>query len=85
VPRSLFRKDLFTGFLYIQRARLSIKGMPRDIESLFVEGLSLQTDKLIDVSAQRQLKLQEKLRGLGQHDLAPEESQALEREPVLTS
>jgi hypothetical protein len=68
-----------------ERARLSIKGMPRDIESLFVEGLSLQSDRLVDVSAQRQSKLQEKLQELSQHDLAPEGAETPEREPVLTS
>lgn len=47
-----------------ERAGLSIKGMPKEVESLFIEGLSLGNDKLTDVRAARQQSLQAKLKEL---------------------
>jgi hypothetical protein len=42
--------------------------MPKEIESLFVTGLSLQTEKLLDPAAKRQQDLRETL-----NELVPED------------
>ncbi len=55
-----------------ERASLSIKGMPKEIESLFVDSLNLQSDELLDPSARRQKNLQETLRDLGPAEPGPE-------------
>ncbi|WP_405241244.1 hypothetical protein [Lentisalinibacter salinarum] len=55
-----------------ERASLSIKGMPKEIESLFVDSLNLQTEKLIDPQARRQKRLQETLADLGTAEKGPE-------------
>jgi hypothetical protein len=47
---------------------LSIKGMPKEIESLFVNSLNLQMEELLDPSAKRQKSLQDTLKGLGSDD-----------------
>jgi hypothetical protein len=51
-----------------ERASLSVKGMPKEIESLFVTGLSLQTEKLLDPDAKRQQDLRRKLDQLAPGD-----------------
>lgn len=53
-----------------ERASLSVTGMPKEIESLFVDSLSLQTDKLLDPAAKRQRDLRETLEGLGPKEQA---------------
>ena len=45
-----------------ERASLSIKGMPEELETLFIGSLQLDMDKFMDTSAQRQIKLREKLK-----------------------
>lgn len=55
-----------------ERASLSIKGMPKEIESLFVDSLNLQTGKLLDPQARRQKSLQETLADLGTAEKGPE-------------
>ncbi len=47
-----------------ERASLSVKGMPKELEHLFVANLNLDSAKLVDKKAQRQARLQEKLRSL---------------------
>ena len=47
-----------------ERASVSIKGMPKEIESLFVASLELEADKVRDVKAKRQGQLREKLKEL---------------------
>lgn len=47
-----------------ERASLSIKGMPKELENLFISSLNLSGDKLMDASAQRQQRIQSKLREL---------------------
>ncbi len=54
-----------------ERASVSIKGMPKEIESLFIESLELQSSKLTDTTARRQHKMREKLDELGEE--RPEE------------
>jgi len=44
-----------------ERAGLSIRGMPKEIESLFIADLNLDIQKLVSPAAQRQMKLREKL------------------------
>ena len=51
-----------------ERAGLSIKGMPKEIESLFVDSLNLQTEELLDPAAKRQKNLQDSLKDLGSDD-----------------
>ena len=51
-----------------ERAGLSIKGMPKEIESLFVDSLNLQTEELLDPAAKRQKSLQDSLKDLGSDD-----------------
>lgn len=59
-----------------ERASLSIKGMPKELEGLFIENLNLNIDRLDDLSAQRQEQLRAKLRELtgGQDEPGAEES-----------
>lgn len=54
--------DIFEGIR--ERASLSIKGMPKELEDLFISSLNLNIDKLVDASAQRQQRIQSKLREL---------------------
>ena len=49
-----------------ERASLSIKGMPKEIANVFVSRLNLSIDKLVDASAQRQQRIQPKLRELSE-------------------
>ena len=51
-----------------ERASLSVKGMPKEIESLFVTGLNLESEELLDPAAKRQQDLRETL-----NELIPEE------------
>jgi hypothetical protein len=51
-----------------ERAGLSIKGMPKEIESLFVDSLNLQTEELLDPAAKRQKSLQDTLKDLDSED-----------------
>jgi hypothetical protein len=55
-----------------ERASLSVKGMPKEIESLFVTGLNLESEKLLDPAAKRQQDLRETLKELipDEHDQA---------------
>jgi hypothetical protein len=55
-----------------ERAGLSVKGMPKEIETLFVDSLNLQTEKLLDPAAKRQKSLQETLKNLGTDEPGPE-------------
>lgn len=48
-----------------ERASLSVKGMPKEIESLFVNSLSLQSEEMLDPAAKRQKGLQDTLKDLG--------------------
>jgi hypothetical protein len=54
--------DIFEGIR--ERASLSIKGMPKELENLFVSSLNLTTEKLMDAPAQRQERMRSKLREL---------------------
>lgn len=45
-----------------ERASLSIKDMPTELEDLFISSLNLNIDKLVDPSALRQQRMQSKLR-----------------------
>ena len=54
--------DIFEGIR--ERASLSIKGMPKELENLFVSSLNLSTEKLMDATAQRQERMRSKLREL---------------------
>ena len=47
-----------------ERASVSIKGMPKEIESLFVASLELEADKYRDVKARRQGQMRDKLKEL---------------------
>jgi hypothetical protein len=51
-----------------EHASLSVKGMPKEIESLFVTGLNLDSEELLDPAAKRQQDLRETL-----NELSPEE------------
>lgn len=51
-----------------ERASLSIKGMPEELETLFIGTLRLDMDKYADTAAQRQIKLREKLKKLGEKE-----------------
>ena len=53
-----------------ERASLSVKGMPKEVESLFVDSLNLQTEKLVDPAARRQQDLRETLQELGPKEQA---------------
>lgn len=47
-----------------ERASLSVEGMPKELENVFVDSLDLDIRKLSDASAQRQEKLRSKLSDL---------------------
>jgi hypothetical protein len=49
-----------------ERASLSIKGMPKELENLFISSLNITSDKLVDTAAQRQQRIQSKLRELSE-------------------
>ncbi len=53
-----------------ERASLSVKGMPKEIETLFVTSLNLQGEELLDPAAKRQRDLRETLKELGPKDQA---------------
>jgi len=53
-----------------ERASLAIEGMPREIENVFVEGLSLSGEKPRDPAAQRQAGLRAKLQELSELEAA---------------
>jgi hypothetical protein len=56
--------DIFEGIR--ERASLSIKGMPKELENLFISSLNITSDKLVDTAAQRQQRIQSKLRELSE-------------------
>jgi hypothetical protein len=47
-----------------ERAGVSIKGMPKEIESLFVESLELEAGRHLDVKARRQSEMRDRLKEL---------------------
>lgn len=47
-----------------ERASLSVKGMPKELETLFIGSLNLDLDKFTDSSAKRQAHLREQLKEL---------------------
>jgi hypothetical protein len=47
-----------------ERASVSIKGMPRELETAFIASLNLDIEQLADVAAKRQHRLREKLKEL---------------------
>ncbi len=47
-----------------ERASLSVKGMPKELETLFVASLNLDSNRFVDKRAQHQAKLQEKLKSI---------------------
>ena len=51
-----------------ERASLSIKGMPEELETLFIGSLRLDMDKFMNTSAQRQIELREKLKEVGKQE-----------------
>ena len=51
-----------------ERASLSIKGMPKELESVFIESLNLDIEQLSDAAAKRQQRLRDKLSELGGHE-----------------
>jgi hypothetical protein len=51
-----------------ERASLSIKGMPKELETLFVQNLNLDINKYIDTAAQRQKNLRDMLQEVGGKD-----------------
>lgn len=51
-----------------ERASISIKGMPEELETLFIGSLQLNMDKYMDTTAQRQIKLREKLKEVGEKE-----------------
>ena len=53
-----------------ERASLSIKGMPKELETVFIESLNLDIEQLSDAAAKRQERLREKLKELGEHPKA---------------
>lgn len=46
------------------RASVSVKGMPKELETLFVTSLNLDSEKFVDKRAQRQAEIQGKLKDL---------------------
>jgi hypothetical protein len=56
--------EIFEGIR--ERASLSIKGMPKELEDLFISSFNLSIDKLADSSAQRQQRIQAKLHELSE-------------------
>jgi hypothetical protein len=59
-----------------ERAGVAIQGMPKEVENLFADGLSLSSERLRDISAQRKQRLRSKL-----EELSGSESQAAPRAP----
>ena len=53
-----------------ERASLSIRDMPKELETLFVGSLNLDSEKYVDVAAQRQAKLKAKLKELSEANRA---------------
>lgn len=51
-----------------ERASLSIKDMPKELEDLFISNLNLNIDKLVDPSALRQQRIQSKLQELSEEE-----------------
>jgi hypothetical protein len=51
-----------------ERASLSIKGMPKELETLFVQKLNLDINKYTDTAAQRQKNLRDMLQEVGGKD-----------------
>jgi len=49
-----------------ERASLSIKGMPKELETLFISTLRLDMEKYANTGAQRQVEMREKLKKLGE-------------------
>ena len=47
-----------------ERASLSVRGMPKELETLFIGSLNLDLDKLTDSAAKRQVSLRDKLNKL---------------------
>lgn len=56
--------DIFEGIR--ERASLSIKGMPKELENLFISSLNISGDKLVDAAAQRQQRIRSKLKELSE-------------------
>ena len=56
--------EIFEGIR--ERASLSIQGMPKELENLFISSFNLSIDKLADASAQRQQRIQSKLHELSE-------------------
>lgn len=56
--------NIFEGIR--ERASLSIKGMPKELENLFISSLNISSDKLMDASAQRQQRIRSKLKELSE-------------------
>lgn len=56
--------DIFEGIR--ERASLSIKGMPKELENLFISNLNISSDKLMDAAAQRQQRIRSKLHELSE-------------------
>jgi len=50
-----------------ERASLSIKGMPKELETVFIESLNLDIEQLSDAAAKRQQRLRDKLQELDEH------------------
>jgi hypothetical protein len=61
--------EIFEGIR--ERASLSIRGMPKELEGLFVESLNLNITNLADASAQRQARIQSKLQELAESESVP--------------
>jgi len=53
-----------------ERASLSIKDMPKELETLFVGSLNLDSEKYVDVATHRQAKLKAKLKELDEANQA---------------
>jgi hypothetical protein len=49
-----------------ERACLSIKGIPKELENPFISSFNLGADKLVDASAQRQQRIRTKLQELSE-------------------
>jgi hypothetical protein len=59
-----------------ERAGVSIKGMPKEIESLFVESLELEAEKFLDIKAKRQSEMRDKLKELDETEKKSELKEA---------
>ncbi len=51
-----------------ERASLSIQGMPKELETLFAGALSLDVEKFVNMTAQRQARLRGKLKELSENE-----------------